>query len=294
MKLRNLFRKPQAPAVSDSSYLPSISIPDACVFGNEPNLSDAEIACFKTHGILVKTDILSEDDCRRAVDRCWELLPPHFNRDEPDTWQGMVKDCCVTKSLHSRNGRVKFRECLRSESWVYDIVAQNPLIGKTVAVLLGTVAPPNHIRGLYPVFPVGIPSERPPGPHTDMQIFQVGTVGYLEEVAPHGGGFTVWPGSHLRLHEQFAFNGCTHPPVPELMAEVERLRSEIQPWEIPGRRGTVIFWHHRLMHTYGFNRTKRVRQAILGDFAQTTPWAPPDFSPSSDPWDGWSERIRSS
>jgi hypothetical protein len=288
MWLKNLFPKEEQP----THYLHSRQVPDECVFENNPDLSDAEIECFKTHGLLVKTDVLSEDHCKRAVDRCWELLPPHFQRDQPDTWQGKVKDCCVEKSLHSRRGRVKFRECLRSESWVYDIIARNPVIEKTVAALLGKVAPPSHIRGLYPVFPVGIPIERPPGPHTDMQIFQVGTVGYLEDVAPNGGGFTIWPGSHLRLHASFALNGSVHPPGADLSAEVERLRSKIQPWEISGRMGTVIFWHHRLMHTYGFNRTNRVRQAILGDFAQSTPWAPSEISPSSDPWEGWSERIR--
>ena len=45
-----------------------------------------------------------------------------------------------------------------------------------------------------------------------------------------------------------------------------RVRTETRLF--PPRIG-VIFWHHRLAHAAGFNRTDRIRHAILSEYRPT-------------------------
>ena len=35
-----------------------------------------------------------------------------------------------------------------------------------------------------------------------------------------------------------------------------------------GRRGDIVFWHHRLAHAAGQNYSEKIRQAVLADFGQ--------------------------
>ena len=136
---------------------------------------------------------------QRAIDRVWELLPPGFQPDRPRTWKGIVQDSCHTKDLGSRRGRLKFRECVRKEPWLYGLLAGHPEARAAVEDLLGPgeVAAPRYFRGLYPVFPCDPSREKVEAGHLDTHPFQVGAVLYLDEVAVGGGGVHVWPGSHL-------------------------------------------------------------------------------------------------
>ena len=65
------------------------------------------------------------------------------------------QDSCHTKDLGSRRGRLKFRECVRKEPWLYGLLAGHPEARAAVEDLLGPgeVAAPRYFRGLYPVFP---------------------------------------------------------------------------------------------------------------------------------------------
>ena len=56
-----------------------------------------------------------------------------------------------------------------------------------------------------------------------------------------GGGFTVWPGTHITAAEYFK----THSLLDGQQAYGDQLP---QPVEIFGPPGTTCFWHHYLMH----------------------------------------------
>ena len=113
---------------------------------------------------------------------------------------------------------------------------------------------------------------------------------YLSDVQTGGGGFTVWPGSHLVLRGHFQTLGTDlrKESFDKALAQVHRTTP---PYEISGSVGTVIFWHHRLAHTSGVNTSRTVRHATLCDFRGA------QFSPESDAqpnhfWEGWSSEIQ--
>src|SRR2546423_13047595 len=116
-------------------------------------LSDQQIHAFCTSGYCVSRIRVPEHIVIRAVGAVWELCPSTFRPDKPRTWHGDFRDCCKTQSIEDRRGRVKFRECLRGEQWLYDMTAANPTVLACVRELIGEPVPPEYARGLYPVFP---------------------------------------------------------------------------------------------------------------------------------------------
>jgi hypothetical protein len=233
------------------------------------SLAAAERWHFRQHGYVVTRIRLDPVARQRAIDLVWQLVPAGFRPDDPRTWKGVVEDSCHRKDLHSRRGRLKYRECVRKESWLYDLLAGHPEARAAVGELLGAgeVADPRCFRGLYPVFPLASGSQKVVAGHLDTHPFQVGAVLYLDDVAAGGGGFHVWPGSHVpvalahrSLHED--------DPLPECVGVVRDCQDRGRPVELAGPAGTLILWHQRLVHAAGLNQSGRVRQAMLCDFSR--------------------------
>jgi hypothetical protein len=250
-------------------------------------LSDEQVLQFRTSGFCVARVPLSADTIGRAAAKVWELCPPTFDRYRPKTWQGPIKDCCKTQSIEDRRGRVKFRECVRGEQWVYNLTAANPDLLPAIRDLIDEPVVPQWVRGLYPVFPT---KPRKATGHCDQHKFQVGVVLYLSDVLPHGGGFTVWPGSHLEMMHHHASVGG-EDRLASFDEALKRIEAKTRPVEITGPAGTVIFWHQRLVHTAGINTSQAVRHATLCDFKNERFLAIAE-QPLSDPWATWSARIR--
>jgi hypothetical protein len=249
-------------------------------------LSDEQIRSFRTRGYCVAHAQVQTEAVERVAATVWELSPTSFDPDNPKTWTGLFKDCCKTQTVQDRKGRVKFRECLRGQQWVYDLTAGNADIVAAVADLIGDPLPPEYVRGLYPVFPIRRGNA---DGHCDRHKFQVGVVLYLSDVLPHGGGFTVWPASHGIMARHHASLGGEDrlPSFDQALAEVQ---AQIRPFEASGPAGTVVFWHHRLVHTAGVNTRKTVRHASLCDFKNEQILAAAD-RPSADMWSTWSPRV---
>ena len=211
-------------------------------------------------GYVITKIAMDEGVRQRAIDRVWELLPPRFGPDRRGTWKGIVQDSCHNKDLGSRRGRLKFRECVRKETWIYDLLAGHPQAVEAVEDLLGAgkVAVPRYFRGLYPVFPSDPTREKVEAGHLDTHPFQVGAVLYLDEVLPGGGGFHVWPGSYLAI--ALAYHSFhADDPAPDCGSILHRIQQETVPVEVTGPAGTLILWHQRLVHAAGLNRSRRVR-----------------------------------
>jgi hypothetical protein len=250
-------------------------------------LSEREIRAFCDFGYCVSRIPLAEEISQRAVEKVWELCPGSFHLNKPRTWRGEFTDSCQTLSIEKRLGRVKFRECLRGERWLYEMTAGNADILACVRELIGEPVPPEYVRGLYPVFPT---HSRVPRGHCDRHKFQVGVVLYLSDVLPGGGGFTVWPGSHHEIARQhLTLGGEDRRPTYE--AALTEIEGSIKPVEVTGPAGTVVFWHQRLVHTAGINTRRTVRHATLCDFKNATFLAAAD-SLAGDLWSTWSPRVR--
>ncbi len=250
-------------------------------------LSDQQIQNFCSAGYCISHVTVPAEFATRAVEKVWELSPPSFHSNKPRSWKGSFRDCCKTQSIKDRLGRVKFRECLRGERWLYDLTAGNRDVITTVAELIGEPLEPEYVRGLYPVFPT---HPRPPHGHCDRHKFQVGVVLYLSDVLPQGGGFTVWPGSHYSMAKhQGALGGDDRLGTFE--AALAKVEASTSPLEVTGPVGTLILWHQRLVHTAGINTLQTVRHATLCDFKSQTFLAAADGK-ADDLWQTWSFRTR--
>ena len=90
--------------------------------------------------------------------------------------------------------------------------------------------------------------------------FTLGATVYLGKVEKQGGGFTVWPGSHLIWSEYFRHH------------DLDSLPGGIAPfdlgpsYEFTGAAGDVCFWHHQMSHTAGPNCGHRVRIALISRY----------------------------
>ena len=113
---------------------------------------------------------------------------------------------------------------------------------------------------------------------------------YLSDVLPQGGGFTVWPGSHRVIAKHHATLGG-EDRLPSFYDALEDVQARIRPVELSGPAGTVVFRHHRIVHTAGINTRDTVRHATLCDFKNAQFPAAAD-RPDGDMWSGWSPQIR--
>ncbi len=140
-------------------------------------------------------------------------------------------------------------------------------------------------RGLYCTLPQSpAPSSDYSGAHSDGACYgrwRLQMSAYIDDIPPHSGGFTVWPGSHTRIwQEQWkAFQegekhtdkhlsvrkagGYTDPVIGQI-------KKDTQPVECYGPAGTVVLWHTKILHIAGQNTsTNVIRQATIYGFQKT-------------------------
>lgn len=240
-------------------------------------LSSDEIAFFKQEGYVVKRGVLDPALMACAQDQLWAGAPPRLNRHQPETWVGAFAEDRFTW---------KYREP-GHEPWMIELLATNPSIQAMAEQLLGsgTLQTPERVRGIYCIFPAGDAPAPPVRLHVDQHPFHLGVVGYIDDVAPGGGGFTVWPGSHRKFYYDFTTR-YTFNATANYATDRDYYNSQ-PPTECPGQAGGIIFWHHRIGHSAGYNRTNRIRQAVLYDFKKNDLVATQDLPPAADMWEDW-------
>jgi hypothetical protein len=110
----------------------------------------------------------------------------------------------------------------------------------------------------------------------DYNGFDVGAVVYLDDVPDRGGGFTVWPGSHLVAADYFRDHSLASPGYHGRLPAVAEDGWDYTAWfheqarsrELAGPAGTVVLWHGRMVHSAGVNQSDRVRMAGIQRFAR--------------------------
>jgi hypothetical protein len=112
-----------------------------------------------------------------------------------------------------------------------------------------------HVDGYAP--------DDPNGEDVNYLPLTIGATVYVDSVRPGGGGFTVWPGSHLRMSEYFE----SHTYEEYVAADNVLPKLELgPPNEISGEAGDLVLWHHNLVHAAGPNLSDRIRMAAIGRF----------------------------
>jgi hypothetical protein len=221
----------------------------------------AEIDHFKEHGYVRKQDVVEPKLLDKAVDRFWDDMD--LDREDPDSWSEGGRKGNLPCGSHP-----DVRATL-TDTPIQDMAEE--LVGKdTLQVSNYTFA--------KPVYPTGKPSEEwvsPEHGHLDghglidgsVQPFTVAVTVNLAEVKPKAGGFTIWPGTHRRVHEYFRNHS--------ILSGMKSLQDEDGNWdnlpeavENPGPPGAVVFWHNKMMHSAGNNCGQDIRLACVSRFSR--------------------------
>ena len=245
-------------------------------------LTNKEIEGFKQNGYLIKRGVLDPMLMAQARDSLWEAAPPTLKRDDPKTWVGAFADERWTWKYRDRG----------HEEWMVKLLATDPSVWGMAEQLLGSgnLEVPEHIRGIYCIFPEGDVPKRPMYCHVDRHPFHLGVVGYIDDVPPGGGGFTVWPGSHhtffYDFETQYTYNAKEEQHIQHLK-EICGNPETSHSVDCHGSAGDIVFWHHRIGHSAGHNRSGQIRQAVLYDFRRQDLLETQDEPPPSDMWRDW-------
>ena len=271
---------------------PSIvfEVPDLARPGE--SVSGAEIAFFVDNGFLVKKRLIDGHPLDGAVRKIWAYLrcnvpmsegslPP--SPDDATTWSsprwGPMPGVDESGPFQGRQrivyaGHTVKLHDLGDADYLLDLVPNHPGVRSVAEALLGgDLKPSERTRGVYAVFPKAgdydpeDPSRltRPLGPHTDQVCQQLNACAYLDDVPPRNGGFTVYPGSHKIMFRAHRFE-ANWSPLPSFRDAVRQVVAEIEPYELVGGKGDVIFWHGRMVHSSGVHLGDTIRWAVFADF----------------------------
>ena len=176
-----------------------------------PTLNAQEIAFFKANGYIAKRGLVNSTDAfSQVIEHLWRHVPRGvLKRDDPNTWlnapheQWTDEDAERVGRLIDTNWKMRSRGSngIGTEPFLVNDIARHPNMLAVVEALIGKpVRPPRRVRGIYAVLPKPPAATHRLGVHADYMAAQLVAMVLVHDVRPRCGGFTVWPGSHLRLH----------------------------------------------------------------------------------------------
>ena len=259
-------------------------------------LSEAEVEFFVRNGFVAKKRLLAADAVDDAVERIWQHLLDRvpmdaaasrgLRRDDPDTWLDppWAPMPPVPKAgphagrqriVHS-GATVKLHD-LGAADFLLRLLPNAPQVRRVAEAMLGDLRPSCRTRGVYALFPTrrgasGTDSGDEQArivkaltPHTDQVCQQLNVCAYLDDVPARCGGFTVYPGSHRLLFGAHRF-AANWSPLPTFADAMRQVVAEIEPLELTGDKGDVIFWHGRTVHSAGAHFGRGIRWAVFADY----------------------------
>ena len=267
----------------------------------EGHLSAQEIEHFKQFGFLVKHRLVdAPDDFDRIVDHVWETVPAGvMSRYDPSTWldspherwpKSVASTCGI---LQGSAWKMRSKHRYGRENFILDATANHPSVRLTVKQFIGeSVMACERVRGVYVVLPKSTDTEGRLGPHVDHSAAHLSAMVIVAKTPPRTGGFTIWPGSHRRLHRFWTSRQGAHfePSMKDAFnTEFRTILKDTPPLEFIGEPGDVVFWHPRLIHSAGVNysadtSTPRIRYVVPCDFqkAGRVLYDDDDLGPSAD------------
>ena len=257
--------------------------PDCATPG--PSLSAGEIAHFKTHGFIVKRRLIDDDEAfAQIAEHLWANVPRGvLQRNDPASWidapeaQWTEADVEQVGRLVHSNWKMRSPGAagIGTEPFLVDRIARHPNMLAVARAFLGApIKPPGRVRGIYAVFPKPPSAPGRLGPHADYMAAQFSAMVLVHEVPARCGAFTLWPGSHLRLHPHWdtVHGGKMSSDKADGFRQArDAVLREITPVEFPGDAGDVVFWHPRTLHSAGANYSveaprPRVRLIVPCDY----------------------------
>ena len=166
-------------------------------------------------------------------------------------------------------------------------------------------------RGLYCTLPNSpSPGTDFKGAHSDGACygrFRLQMSGYIDDVPPGCGGFTVWPGSHARIwpeqwkaYKEGEKHTDKHLAVRKAGGYTDpvilQIKKDTKPFDCHGPAGTVVLWHTKILHIAGQNTSSDViRQATIYGFLKTPESVPDELvvdNTDGNIWRDWSDEVR--
>ena len=233
-------------------------------------LEPSDIEFFKSYGYLIKRGVLATetDAISQANELFWDSVPKQaLRRDDPQSWlddpasHWEEADHARVGSLVGTNWKMRSRGIrgIGTESCLVAGLANHPKMLKLASAFLAApVRPVHRARGIYGVFPMRDEAHDRLFPHGDYMASQLSAMVLLGDVGPNCGGFTLWPGSHHRMHlcwDRVSGSVITGERAETYPAMRDQLLKDTEPVEFTGRAGDVIFWHPRVIHSAGVNRS---------------------------------------
>lgn len=248
-------------------------------------LTSAEIARFKRDGFIVKRGLIDAPATfARVIDHVWKNAPTDtLVRDDPTSWcdshdeRWTQADAARVGSLSHGNWKMRSRgpAGIGTEPFLVDEIANHPNMLQVAAEFIGgPVKRARRVRGIYCVLPNPIGSPGRYGPHADYMAAHVAAMVFADQVPARTGGFTVWPGSHERLHpiwDTVLGSSLSEAASDRFKATRDTILRDTTPVEFTGDAGDVVFWHPRALHSAGINRSAedarpRVRVIVPCDY----------------------------
>ena len=259
-------------------------------------LSRAEIEFFQEHGFVAKKALLESEALAEAMRRIWAHLLDRVPFDKsaeriprprrPETWPDPAwapMPPAPKAGPHAGRQRIvhagaalKLHD-LGAADYLLALLPNDPRVRQVAGALLGDLRPSRRTRGVYALFPSARRRTDAEAavldalaPHTDQVCQQLNACAYLEDVPPRGGGFTLYPGSHRIMHRAHRF-AANWSPLPTFKDALRQVVETIEPRELIGARGDVIFWHGRAVHSPGAHLGGGIRWAVFADFMRDHP-----------------------
>lgn len=250
-------------------------------------LSQDEVSFFKENGYLICRGVLDPTLMEQARESLWANGLTSLDRNDPSTWVGPFGRMSDDENNVRHDYTWKYRAQGQDE-FMLQLLPKNPSVWAMAEQLLGTgqIQEPDRARGIYCMMPEGERPVRPYSCHVDRHPLHLGVVGYIDDVDLDGGGFNVWPGSHKEYY--YAFDSQYQYEENERFDELnQRVHDANNRVDCHGKAGDIIFWHHRIGHSAGHNRTARIRQAVLFDYKRIDLSDKLETPPQADMWTDW-------
>ena len=217
-------------------------------------LTSEDVEHFKREGFILKHDTLTQDQIEAAVETIWDHM--EVDRDDPSSWigGGPVTLPCGSEPAISAT---------LNESELFAMAEE--LVGKN------RIARPAH-PGPHMNYPTGKEWSPPESGHLDgyytptngvpqgtVGKFFVGVSCYINDIEHQGGGFTIWPGTHIQAEQYFK----THSMLSIQGGGARDAFDLPPPFEVTGPAGTACLWHGRLVHSASQNSRDQIRMALI-------------------------------
>lgn len=242
-----------------------------------PIINREEAEFFKEFGYVIKRGLLTnKSQLGKAIDHLWSKAPDDIlDRNNPDSWTNSPGDKWKEEyhaemgMLYGTNWKMRSRgpSGIGTEKFLVDEIANHPLMHSVAESFLGgRIKRSERVRGIYAVFPLPHGKSGTLAPHGDYMASQVSAMVLVSDTKPNCGGFTLWPGSHTLLHmkwDRVHGSTITGDRVEGYRETRDRILREITPLEFTGACGDVIFWHPRLIHSAGVNRSVELGDPVV-------------------------------